>query len=390
MQSDAHLFLKRYLKKLESYAQTHHIDADILEDIYSDILEKLLSLKQPLSQKKLVSIINALGEPEDIFEGDTSDTSTVNTTQEKPPLTKKQKFWKGVKTILIFPRVLLGKGIFYLFKGLFRGLVYLFKGLKRIFTTGLPTLLSWIIRIVLIIVMFSVIFGLIGAIGMRIADITIDSQSFVLLFDTNLAIPLSMLLFAAIFRFIALIFSFTKTPIKGWYFYRMATIIMVVSLTWLVSTGEKFLHYEHFEITKELPLDSLDLDEPLMVNVDHSSHNAISITLSNISTGDTAYMQIAVEGTAFSPEEKKLIENAFIRPQLEKSEQNKYRLYRDNDQLFSQKIPFANVNIQLQLFLPTTAKFQTNVPRLSNIPRFSCKNSVWRFEETVNQFVCEE
>jgi hypothetical protein len=59
-ESDAKLFLEKYLKRIDTYAHKHQIDADVVDDIYQSILEKLFELKKPLTQKKLVTIVNAL------------------------------------------------------------------------------------------------------------------------------------------------------------------------------------------------------------------------------------------------------------------------------------------------------------------------------------------
>jgi hypothetical protein len=81
IEEDAKLFLEKYLKRVEQYTQKHHIDEDIIEDMYQNILEKLLVLKEPIQQKKLITIINNLGEPEDIFEG--NEQIHLSTEKEK-------------------------------------------------------------------------------------------------------------------------------------------------------------------------------------------------------------------------------------------------------------------------------------------------------------------
>ncbi|MDR0369612.1 MAG: hypothetical protein LBH96_03765 [Candidatus Peribacteria bacterium] len=60
MEADAKLFLEKYLKRIEQYVSKHQIGQDVLDDIHQSILEKLLELKEPIKQKKLISIINDL------------------------------------------------------------------------------------------------------------------------------------------------------------------------------------------------------------------------------------------------------------------------------------------------------------------------------------------
>ncbi|MDR2540632.1 MAG: hypothetical protein LBD11_02340 [Candidatus Peribacteria bacterium] len=60
IENDAKRFLEKYLKRIDSYAQKHHIDTDVVDDIYQSILEKLFEIKKPISQKKLITIVNAL------------------------------------------------------------------------------------------------------------------------------------------------------------------------------------------------------------------------------------------------------------------------------------------------------------------------------------------
>jgi hypothetical protein len=68
MEASAKVFLEKYLKRIEIYAKKHQISADMIDDLYQSIGEKLFDLSQPITQKKLVVLINSLGEPEAIFE----------------------------------------------------------------------------------------------------------------------------------------------------------------------------------------------------------------------------------------------------------------------------------------------------------------------------------
>jgi hypothetical protein len=81
MESPAKFFLEKYLKRIETYAKKHQISPDMVDDLQQNIGEKLFTLKQPITQKKLIPLINTLGEPEAIFEEENSI----------PPLEKEEK-----------------------------------------------------------------------------------------------------------------------------------------------------------------------------------------------------------------------------------------------------------------------------------------------------------
>jgi hypothetical protein len=68
MDNSAKLFLEKYLKRIEVYAKKHQISPDMIDDLQQSIGEKLFTLKQPITQKKLIALINSFGEPEAIFE----------------------------------------------------------------------------------------------------------------------------------------------------------------------------------------------------------------------------------------------------------------------------------------------------------------------------------
>ena len=60
-------FLSDYLSRIEKYVAKHSIDDEYLADIQSRIAEKLSGLTEPIENKDVISIVNDLGEPEDIF-----------------------------------------------------------------------------------------------------------------------------------------------------------------------------------------------------------------------------------------------------------------------------------------------------------------------------------
>jgi hypothetical protein len=68
LEPSAKAFLEKYLKRIETYAKKHQIPPDMVDDLQQNICEKLFALKQPITQKKLLPLINSLGEPESIFE----------------------------------------------------------------------------------------------------------------------------------------------------------------------------------------------------------------------------------------------------------------------------------------------------------------------------------
>ena len=61
-------FIEKYISRIKKYAGNHNISEDLLDDINQSILDKLFEIKWDITQKKLVSIVNSIWEPEDIFE----------------------------------------------------------------------------------------------------------------------------------------------------------------------------------------------------------------------------------------------------------------------------------------------------------------------------------
>ena len=70
MEESAKDFLEKYISRINKYAKSHNISDDLVDDIHQSILEKLFEMNGEINQKKLISIVNSIWEPEDIFEED--------------------------------------------------------------------------------------------------------------------------------------------------------------------------------------------------------------------------------------------------------------------------------------------------------------------------------
>jgi hypothetical protein len=68
----AHHFLVRYIERIEHYAKDHGITQDVVDDIKYNIIEKLYRHESPITEKEVLEIANALGEPEVMFDEDES------------------------------------------------------------------------------------------------------------------------------------------------------------------------------------------------------------------------------------------------------------------------------------------------------------------------------
>lgn len=95
MENSAKDFLEKYISRIKKYAESHNISDDLVDDIYQSILDKLFDIKWDITQKKLVSIVNSIWEPEDIFEDDMDliekDESKKENKSDLKPYEKWQK-----------------------------------------------------------------------------------------------------------------------------------------------------------------------------------------------------------------------------------------------------------------------------------------------------------
>jgi hypothetical protein len=90
LESHAHAFLSRYIERIDDTATSQHISRDILEDIKYSIIEKLYSYKTPISEAQVMQLSKEIGEPEDIF-----DTDTTKITEESNETSRlQQRFGK--------------------------------------------------------------------------------------------------------------------------------------------------------------------------------------------------------------------------------------------------------------------------------------------------------
>ena len=87
MEESAKDFLEKYISRIDKYAKSHSIPDDLVDDIHQSILEKLFEMNGEINQKNLISIVNSIGEPEDIFEWEVEEVQEV-----KLEKTKKQKY----------------------------------------------------------------------------------------------------------------------------------------------------------------------------------------------------------------------------------------------------------------------------------------------------------
>lgn len=88
MENSAKEFLEKYVSRIKKYAKSHNISDDLVDDIDQSILEKLFEVKWEITQKKLISIVNSIWEPEDIFENESSyeinQNSDTDSSHQKP------------------------------------------------------------------------------------------------------------------------------------------------------------------------------------------------------------------------------------------------------------------------------------------------------------------
>lgn len=67
MSARSHDFLAQYLSRVDRYIKKHSLNTDYSDDLKTRIAEKLDTLGSPIEDKDIISLVNDLGEPEDIF-----------------------------------------------------------------------------------------------------------------------------------------------------------------------------------------------------------------------------------------------------------------------------------------------------------------------------------
>lgn len=68
LEDNAQHFLARYIERIEEYAKSHSISAEVVDDIKYNIIEKLYTYEAPVSEKQVMHIANTLGEPAVMFD----------------------------------------------------------------------------------------------------------------------------------------------------------------------------------------------------------------------------------------------------------------------------------------------------------------------------------
>ncbi len=108
---ESHAFLTKYMKRIQSYISKHRLESELYQDILDGIEEKLqevIDQNGKITQKDCINIVNALGEPEDIFENEESiATPQATPLPENPQQKKKYSFWIKVAiftfwTVMLF------------------------------------------------------------------------------------------------------------------------------------------------------------------------------------------------------------------------------------------------------------------------------------------------
>ena len=97
---------------------------------------------------------------------------------------------------------------------------------------------------------------------------------------------------------------------------------------------------------------------------------------------DEFQIKIGMRNTIFNETQQSLIQHTFILPTIEDTQHNTYRIQRTGNQIFSQIVPFNDPSIQIQIFAPKDAKIR--------FLSYWCYNSFFRYEESVDKFVCDE
>ncbi len=108
---ESEIFIKKYMERIKNYINKHNLENDLYQDIVDGIEEKLQEItdkNSKITQKDCINIVNALGEPEDIFENEESISSSPTTPiQGKAKSPKKYSFWIKVAIFVFWTHILL-------------------------------------------------------------------------------------------------------------------------------------------------------------------------------------------------------------------------------------------------------------------------------------------
>jgi hypothetical protein len=372
MENSAKVFLEKYLKRIELYAKKHQISADMIDDLQQSIGEKLFDLEQPITQKKLIPLINSLGEPEAIFEEE--NISILPEEQKKYCLfirflraigkiiiacckgiiTAFRLFFKYLSIGLRLSFKYLGTGLGYFFKYLGIGLGYFFKylgiGLWKLFSIGS--------RVLGILILFCIIWGLVVALGIWFGDFTLLNQSFKLLLSDLIMRGLIGILLCCCFWMVALASSFSTTPLKNWYLHLLVIVLFLGScIAGGIATLTPLMQIRPFTHTIELDTVSLPSDQPLQLFLPYRIEAGIQDWKleRSISTTTGEEMKIAIKSRfwATSADAAQHISSAIVQPQLINISDTEYELVRpSNGQIFKQVVPFNAIELEVHVVLP--------------------------------------
>ncbi len=108
---ESHAFLTKYMERIQNYINKHHLESELYQDILDGIEEKLqevIDQNGKITQKDCINIVNALGEPEDIFENEESiPPSQTTPLPEKPQTKNKYSFWIKAVIFIFWTHILL-------------------------------------------------------------------------------------------------------------------------------------------------------------------------------------------------------------------------------------------------------------------------------------------
>jgi hypothetical protein len=255
--------------------------------------------------------------------------------------------------------------------------------LGNFFTRYLRIFLSRCIRIFLIFVLLLAIVGFCCILSLLFGDFTITNQSFRMLFDTTISIPLILLLVVCIFWLITVFSTFSKQPIKNRYLHLGMAIVAIAGGIWIVSSCIPFINYERNVFTQVIPFTPEKEDEMIEIAF-RNPQTGIGSSYTKIIPSEEFKIELSVHTITFQQQYQALIEHNFIIPLLQQVGTNSYQLYREHNQFFAEKVPYSDVNIDLIIYAPKDAKI-----RLANKTNCYEEGDYFRYEASKDTFVCD-